>query len=287
MKQLYGRVGLQDLCGLFGYSRQSYYKRQVREEQLAFESALVVDLVREERRNIVRIGGRKLFFMLGPELGRHQLKIGRDAFFEVLRANGLLITRRKRRVVTTWSRHGLKTYPNLIRELRPLRPNELWVSDITYIRVGDIWHYVIFITDAYSRKVVGYNVSDHMDAKFCVEALDQALAQWVDRNGPLIHHSDRGLQYCSALYSGKLLENHIHISMTEHGDPLENALAERVNGIFKQDFEMDQNFENLTEAKNQIQNMVHHYNHTRPHASCDYLTPAQAHSKQGLLPKRW
>jgi transposase InsO family protein len=287
MKQLYPRIGLQRLCGLFGYGRQSYYKRQIREEKLAFKSALIVDLVREIRQNIARIGGKKLYFMLRPQLSRHQLKIGRDAFFEVLRANDLLIRRRKRRAVTTWSKHGLRTYPNLIQELIPLRPNELWVSDITYIRVGDVWHYVIFITDAYSHMVVGHNVGANMDAEFCVQALKQALDQWKDREGTLIHHSDRGLQYCSVLYTKKLLGNHIQISMTQHGDPLENAIAERVNGIFKEDFEMHQNFENLPIAVSEIQNMVYHYNYTRPHASCDYLTPAQAHSKTGPLPKRW
>ena len=287
MKQLYPRVGLQRLCGLFGYSRQSYRKGQIRAEKQAFESALVVDLVREVRKKIARIGGKKLYFILKARLFEHRIKMGRDVFFEVLRENGLLIKRRKKRPWTTWSKHKLRTYPNLIRGLIPQRPNELWVSDITYIRVGDKWHYVIFITDAYSRMVVGFNVSDHMDAEFCKQALDQALEQWKDRTKALIHHSDRGLQYCSTLYTDKLLENHIQISMTEHGDPLENAIAERVNGIFKEDFGMDKNFENLAEAKPQISQMVYHYNHTRPHASCDYLTPVQAHAQNGLLPKRW
>lgn len=287
MKQVYPRVGLQRLCGLFGYSRQGYHKRQIQEEKQAFKSAVVVDLVKGVRKDIPRIGGKKLYFMLKGVLDGHQIKLGRDAFFDILRGNELLIHRRKTRTRTTWSKHGLKTYPNLIRELIPLRPHELWVSDITYIRVADRWHYAIFITDAYSRKVIGHNVGAHMDATFCSQALRQALDQWTDRSKPLVHHSDRGLQYCSALYTSRLIENNIQISMTENGDPLENAIAERVNGIFKEDFEMDKTFKNLSEAIRQIQHMVYHYNYTRPHGSCDYQTPAQAHTAQGQLSKRW
>ena len=287
MKRLYPKVGLNRLCGLFGYSRQAYYKRQNRQEQQAFEAAIVVDLVRSIRINIPRIGGKKLYFLLKSSLSTHRIKLGRDGFFDVLRANNLLVKRRKRRVQTTWSKHGLRIYPNLIESLIPLRPNQLWVSDITYILVNGHWNYVIFITDAYSHLVVGYHVSDRMTAQFCAQALDQALAQWKDPDKSLIHHSDRGLQYCSAVYTQKLKNNDIQISMTQNGDPRENAVAERVNGIFKTDFVMDQEFENLAQAKDRIQNMVFHYNHTRPHLSCDNLTPAQAHQKQGPLPKRW
>lgn len=288
MKQFYPEVGLDQLCRLFGYSRQAYYKRQIRQEQRALQFAIVLDLVRSIRSNIPRIGGKKLYFLLQADLLAHRIKLGRDAFFDLLRAHELLITRRKRRAQTTWSGHGLRTYPNLIEGFIPLFANRLWVSDITYIRVGGIWNYVIFITDAYSHKVVGYHVDEHMRAEFCGVALDQALAQWQDRDNPLIHHSDRGLQYCSALYTNKLLSTEkIQISMTQNGDPKENAIAERVNGIFKTDFVMDQDFRDLADARRQIQNMVFHYNHTRPHLSCDYLTPAQAHQKKGPLSKRW
>jgi transposase InsO family protein len=287
MKESYSEIGLAQLCGLFGYSRQSYYKRQIRQDRQAFESAIILDLVRSIRMNIPRIGGKKLYFMLKDGLIGHQIKLGRDGFFALLGAHNLLIKCRKRRAQTTWSKHGLRIYPDLTQGLNPLIANVLWVSDITYIRVGEIWNYVIFITDVYSHKVVGYHVADHMRAEFCEVALDQALAQWQNRLQPLIHHSDRGLQYCSALYTNKLKSNEIQISMTQHGDPHENAVAERVNGIFKTDFIMDQTFENLEQAKARIQNMVYHYNHTRPHLSCDMLTPAQAYEQQGPLPKRW
>ncbi len=287
MKRLYPQTGLGQLCGLFGYTRQAYYKQHKREEEQAFEQAIVVDLVRSVRKNIPRIGGKKLHFLLQGKLIGHQIKLGRDGFFEVLRAHDLLVSRRRRRVQTTWSGHGLKKYPNLIEEMIPLNPNALWVSDITYIQVGGLWNYVIFITDAYSHKVVGYNVDDHMTAQFCEVALDQALSQWQERSKPLIHHSDRGLQYCSAVYTEKLLDADIQISMTQNGDPRENAIAERVNGIFKTDFAMDQHFENLEQAKSSIHNMVFHYNHTRPHLSCDRLTPEQAHQRDGPLRNLW
>ncbi len=287
MKRLYPSVGLQRLCQLFGYSRQSYYKHLQAQEQHAFSSALIVSLVKDKRQQMPGIGAKKLYFLLCEDIQRHRLKIGRDVLLEILRENDLLIRRRKKRAVTTWSKHALKKYPNIIRELTPKRPNELWVSDITYIRVGSAWHYVIFIVDAYSRLVIGYNVGERMDAEFCETALDQALKQWKDRSRPLIHHSDRGLQYCSKLYTDKLLRNKIQISMTENGDPLENAIAERLNGIFKGEFEMDQHFETGQIAVDRIQNMVHHYNYSRPHASCNYLTPAQAHATEGVLPKRW
>lgn len=287
MKRVYPKVGLERLCGLFGYTRQAYYQQQARREQRAFESAIVLDLVRSIRIHIPRLGAKKLYHMLKMDLKDHQIKLGRDGFIEVLRAHDLLIKRRKRRAQTTWSGHGLRLYADLIEGLIPLKANELWVSDITYIRVKELWHYVIFITDAYSHKVVGYQVDAHMRAEFCELALQQALAQWEDRSKPLIHHSDRGLQYCSALYTDELKRNQIGISMTQNGNPKENAIAERVNGIFKTDFVMDQVFEDLAQARQKVDNMVYHYNHTRPHLSCDMLTPIQAHQKQGPLPKRW
>jgi len=144
-----------------------------------------------------------------------------------------------------------------------------------------------FITDAYSRKVVGYHTNDRATSAFCMVALEQALEQWQNRKVALIHHSDRGLQYCSWAYTGKLKSNKIRISMTQNGDPHENAMAERVNGIFKTDFKMDRTFESLEQARQEIEQMVYHYNYTRPHASCDYLTPIQAHQRSGLLPRRW
>jgi len=287
MQKVYPREGLGTLCRLFGYSRQAYYQRQKRREKAQIQTGIIVDEVEQIREKIARIGGRKLFFMLKDKLLAHGIKIGRDKFFSVLRVNDLLIKPRKKRVMTTMSKHYLRKYPNLIKDLIVDAPNHLWVSDITYIKVKDKWHYVIFITDAYSKTVVGYNVSEKADAAFCVQALEQALEQWTDRQHPLIHHSDRGVQYCSFAYTGKLKDNEIQISMTQSGDPLENAIAERVNGIFKTDFLMDRTFTSLQEAEKEILQMVDNYNNLRPHASCDYFTPAQAHQITGTLAKRW
>lgn len=287
MRKVYPKVGLGTLCGLFGYSRQAYYKRQGQEEKERMQAAVIVDEVHRIREKIPRIGGRKLFFMLQHSLLAHDIAIGRDRFFNILRANDLLIKRRRKRPLTTMSKHYLKKYPNLIEGFEPDAPNLVWVSDITYVKVAGKWHYVIFITDAYSHQVVGWRLGAHATAAFCIKALEQALEQWSDRTKRLIHHSDRGVQYCSYAYTDKLKDNKILISMTQNGDPRENPVAERVNGIFKGDFLMDQSFDCFQQALSQIRQMVYHYNHTRPHASCDFLTPIQAHSGKGPLKKRW
>lgn len=287
MHRVYPEQGLETLCGLFGYSRQAYYQHWKRREKEQIQTGIIVDEVVRIRDKIARIGGRKLFFMLKEKLLAHRIKMGRDKFFHVLRVNDLLIKRRKKRPRTTMSNHQLRKYPNLTTDLVVDAPNQLWVSDITYIKVNHKWHYVIFITDAYSKKVIGYNVSAKADAAFCIQALEQALEQWKDRKGKLIHHSDRGLQYCSYAYSGKLKDHQIHISMTQNGDPRENAIAERVNGIFKGDFLMDKIFTSLEQAQQQISQMVEAYNNLRPHASCDYFTPVEAHQMTGVLEKRW
>lgn len=287
MQKVYPREGLGTLCGLFGYSRQAYYKHRKRREKERIQTGIIVDEVLRVRQKIPRIGGRKLFFMLRESLLRHGIGIGRDKFFTVLRVNDLLIKPRKKRVVTTMSKHYFRKYPNLIENLIVNGPNQLWVSDITYIKVNGKWHYVIFITDAYSKRVIGFNVGKTADADFCIQALKQALEQWTDRQGPLIHHSDRGIQYCSFAYTGKLKDHQIQISMTQNGDPRENAIAERVNGIFKGDFLMDKHFDTFEQAKREIKQMVRNYNELRPHASCDFLTPEQAHQMTGPLPKRW
>lgn len=287
MKQVHKDVGLGLLCELFGKTRQAYYKRENYQERKAIESGIVLDLVAKVREKIPRIGSRKLHHMLSNDFTSHGIKLGRDALFDLLEANNMLIRPRKRHTRTTNSRHHFRKYKNLLNGFTAQYINELWFSDITYIMVEGKWCYVIFITDAYSHKVVGYHVDDNMSAEFCEVALDQALEQWKNSEQSLIHHSDRGVQYCSNLYTEKLKEANIKISMTQNGDPRENAVAERVNGIFKGDFLMDQHFENLAQARNRIAEMVYNYNHFRPHESCDYLTPQEAYEMTGPLKKRW
>ena len=292
MKSYYRAVGLAVLSGLFGRSRQAYYEQIWHEERALFEDAVIVDLVRRERRIARRVGGRNLYQILKAELNARQVHVGRDRFFDVLRQNGLLVKRRRRRAVTTMSRHGLPLYPNLAKGLVVARAGQLWVSDITYIRVGDGFCYLILITDAYSHQVVGHNFGACMDAAFCLVALQMALSSRPAPSGcrpelELVHHSDRGLQYCSKLYTDLLKEERIAISMTENGDPLENAVAERMNGILKDSFELDRTFPSFEEAQQFILEAITYYNERRPHSSCDKLTPKEASGRTGPLKRHW
>lgn len=232
-----------------------------------------------------RIGGRKLYHMMSSGfLHEHRIRIGRDALFRVLSENGLLIQKRRPgKPRTTFSAH-YRQYPNIIREYVPDGANQVWVSDITYVRIGEGFGYLSLITDAYSRKIVGYKLSRTLSASGCAAALRMALRT----NGPdrehLIHHSDRGMQYYSSRYM-KLL-GRIRVSMSEKSDPLENAIAERVNGIIKHEL-LEHRYESFTEAVRGIDRAVGIYNHLRPHQSIDMLTPSEAHTRSGKLKRRW
>ena len=206
--------------------------------------------------------------------------------FDLLADRGLLVTKRKRRgCITTLSKHRFKKYPNIIRDFIPIAPNQLWVSDITYIHLNEGFAYLSLITDAYSRKIVGFYLSKDLSARGPLEALKMALSSNPVRDG-LIHHSDRGVQYCCDEYV-KLLEHHdVKISMTEKGDPLENALAERVNGILKQEL-LEEVFSDFKNAQREVAIACSSYNHLRPHGSIDNLKPAQAHQLSGTIKKRW
>jgi putative transposase len=276
-------ASLEALCRLLGYTRQAYYKRQQRWECEAARRDLVVQEVMRIRQTQKRIGARKLHYMLGGFLAEHAIDMGRDAFCTLLRDNGLLIRKRKLRKPRTTFSGPWKRHPNLIRDHLPTRANQVWVSDITYVRVGDGFGYLSLITDAYSRKIVGHSLCRNLSAKGCVAALREALKSRPDRRS-LIHHSDRGLQYYSAAYM-KVLGS-IRVSMTEKSDPLENAIAERVNGILKDEL-LEKRFETFSEARDKIAEAVSVYNHLRPHLSINMLTPAEAHTRTGLLKRRW
>lgn len=234
MKALYPKINMDILCGLFGHTRQAHYQLQNYEYKSRAQSQIIVKMIQNERHNLPGIGGRKLLNILGPTMERENIIIGRDAFFMLLRDNGLLVKHRRLRIATTDSRHRYRRYPNLIRELVPIRPHELWVSDITYLNTGEGHLYLSLITDAYSRMIVGWNISNKLEAEGALSALLMALEQLPAKSTlDLIHHSDRGIQYCSDKYVSRLKASGIAISMTENGDPLENAIAERVNGILK------------------------------------------------------
>jgi putative transposase len=239
--------------------------------------------IREKQK---RIGARKLLRMIGSELPE-DVQMGRDAFFDLLRSKGMLVRKRKIRAYTTNSFHWLRKYPNLIRDLIPQRPNQLWVSDITYIKTSSGFVYLSLITDAYSRKIVGWNLSETMEAQNTLEALFMAISQLPSDAEDIIHHSDRGLQYCSSKYVNCLQKHKIKISMTENGDPYENAIAERVNGILKTEWLYDMELKELCEAKLAVKEIISIYNMERPHSSVEMLTPNQAHQMTGNLQRLW
>jgi transposase InsO family protein len=216
------------------------------------------------------------------------MNIGRDKLFDLLEEYGLLVRRRKRRkAITTDSNHPYYKYPNLIRDLQVVEANHLWVSDITYISLQEGFCYLSLITDAYSRKIVGYDLCRIPTREGPIKALKMALSQLPQKPLTLIHHSDRGSQYCCNEYTALLQSKGLSISMTEKGDPYENAIAERINGILKTEFALDQTFSSYEQARLTVSNAIEIYNHQRPHLSCNYLTPNEAHQKQGLLETKW
>jgi len=267
-------------------TRQAYYKNGRNQFKEQISNDLIITMVKEVRERQKRIGVRKLREIISKQLPEEML-IGRDAFFNLLRHYGLLVRRRKTRVITTNSFHWLHKYPNLIRDLDPIRPNQLWVSDITYIKAGEKFVYLFLITDAYSRKIIGWNLAESMEAENALIALYMALSQLPASNIELIHHSDRGLQYCSTKYVNCLEKHGVKISMTENSDPYENAIAERVNGILKTEWLYDMKLNNYEEAKSAIREIVEIYNNERPHSSIEMLTPAEAHLKEGKLMRLW
>lgn len=275
------------LCSLLGYSRQGLYKAQQHHQQQCFEEELLVQQVQKIRVDQSRIGGRRLHHMLQPFMQQHQFNVGRDSFFEVLLNNGLLVRRRKRKKpVTTDSFHRYKKYKNLIREFIPVGSNQLWVSDITYIHLKNGFAYLSLITDAYSRKIVGFYLSKTLEATGSIRALKMALQNNKVEQNNLIHHSDRGVQYCCNAYVEILNNKRIKISMTENGDPLENAIAERVNGILKDEL-LEDLYKDFESAQSGVAKAISVYNHLRPHSSISYKTPIELHNTNEPVQRKW
>ena len=274
-------------CCLLGITRQAYYQYFWNEEASSFEQEFVLEQVKQIRRLQPAIGGRKLFVMLQDFLLEHQIKMGRDALFDLLAANALLVRKKKRRVITTQSFHRFRKYPNFIRNIIPTKKNHVWVSDLTYYQTVNGFVYISFITDAYSRKIVGYHVADTMEAIHTVKALEMALSETSGPLTDLIHHSDRGAQYCCNDYVNILQDHGITISMTENGDPLENAIAERVNGIIKEEFLNYYSPKNKTEVMELLKQSVSTYNTLRPHMSCSMLAPDDVHQNNLPVKRIW
>jgi putative transposase len=287
MKHLYPKISLGKLCRLFGKSRHGHYDHLWRQRDDGIKDDIILQHVHKIRETLPQVGTRKLHYMLDPLLATHCIEVGRDYLFDLLEENKLLIRNRRRKVITTDSHHWMHKYPNLIQELDINRPEQVWVSDITYIRLVNQWGYLSLITDAYSHKIMGYCFRLDMSAQGCVEALQMALDNRAYRYEKLIHHSDRGSQYCSSSYVNVLKYAYVGISMTEKGDPYENALAERVNGIIKAEFNLYSSQLGFEETKRLVEQSIKAYNEVRPHSSCDYLTPDQAHLQKKILRKRW
>lgn len=250
------------------------------------QEEILLQMIAKERQLMPRVGGRVLLKLIKEKLPPH-LVPGRDKFFDILRAHNLLVKKRRLRAKTTDSNHRLKKYPNLIKEFRPKAAHQLWVSDITYIRIGEDFAYLSLITDGYSRKIIGWALGDTLEAKHSVKALKMALRQLPKGQKGVYHHSDRGVQYCSKRYVKILKDNKFQISMTESGDPLENATAERINGILKDGWLNDIQFKTIEEARKKISKVIRIYNTRRPHSSIDMLTPEKAHQMQGELKRLW
>ena len=280
-----GSVG--KVCQLFGKSRQAYYQLEKRSIRSGVEEEIVLVYVREIRKQQPRIGTRKLFSLLKETMKANDIKMGRDKFFTVLRRHGLLVKPRRRRVRTTDSNHVYRKYPNIIKEYEPCGPEQIWVSDITYLSTEKGFVYLSLVTDQYSKKIMGYHVHATLEAEGPIKALRMALKNRSHAASRLIHHSDQGIQYCCEAYIKLLKCNNIQISMSSRGNPYENAVAERVNGIFKTEFYLDRYFRNINQVRQVVKEMVAVYNHNRPHTSCNYLTPEQAHHQHGVLKKRW
>lgn len=266
------------LCARVGLSRQAFYKGQKRRQGQAVDQAAVVELVRRERAVQPRLGARKLRVLLAPALEALQIRLGRDRLFAILRRAGLLVPPRAARPRTTDSRHRFARHPNLLRHLEPSMPHQVWVADLTYVRTRQGFVYLSLLSDAHSRKIVGWQASDTLEAEGCLRTLKMGLAQLPAGSKP-IHHSDRGTQYCCHAYTGQLQSRGLAISMTEHNHCYENAQAERVNGILKVEYGLESSFGSKALALAAIREAIALYNGRRPHQALGYRIPALVHAE--------
>lgn len=280
---------------LAGVTRQAFYKRddEILFRRLAIEQ-FVVQFVKDVREYDPLIGADKLWRMYQLRFNE-EYRVGRDVFRCILHERGLNLVHKPRATRTTDSRHSLPTYPNLVRNLIPTRPNEVWVSDITYVPVEDLttrmgyrFCFLTLIMDAYSKRIVGRRVAPTLEAKYSIEALKMALKTlpkgFADK---LIHHSDRGTQYASADYIEVLSTHNVTPSMTESGNPKDNAMAERINSTVKNELLHGKTFTSLRQVTEAVDRAIAFYNGERPHSSLDWHTPNQAHNMCGDIKRHW
>jgi transposase InsO family protein len=284
LEQSSGR-SLSLLCLLSGHSRQAYYKHRSQAEREPLREELIVQQVLKHRSFQPRIGGRKLYLLTKGFLVSRSIKMGMDAFFKLLGKYDLLNKRRRHKVRTTNSTHWMKKHPDLVKGMVPTASNHLWVSDITYLELAHKDAFLSLVTDAYSRKIVGFHLSNSLAAEGTVKALKMAICGRKEIPG-LIHHSDRGGQYCCNDYVKELTRRKISISMTQSGDPRDNAIAERVNGILKMEL-LEPVYQDLYTARKAIEQAVNTYNYLRPHSSISMLAPALVHGRDIPVKRRW
>lgn len=282
--------GLGSLCGLFGFTRQAYNKRKDTDgfAEEAIEP-IIIEKAREYRKSNPGLGAAKLHAILKKKFGDTGCFPGRDAFIELLRKYGLMVRmKRRKRYKTTDSEHNYRKYPNLIKGLVPNRPNQIWASDITYVETNEGGCYLSLITDLYSHKIVGWAVGPTLETTYPLQALNMALEDIDDNTAKgLIHHSDRGCQYCSQVYVSMLKKRGTSISMTQSGDPLENAVAERANGILKTEWLYRMEIPTRKSCETELKRIIAFYNEERPHMSIGYQTPAVVHQQSGSQQKMW
>jgi putative transposase len=270
-------TSLSHCCKLFGISRQAYYQKIKRDQAQLLVLKQVKELVVDQRMCMPRLGTRKLYYLLNEQFKQRNLKVGRDKLFMFLRSEQMLIKPRKNYTRTTMSKHWLRKHPNLVKEHQFKYAEQLWVSDITYLKTQSGNSYLSLITDAISRKIMGYHLSDDLKTEGVLKALKMAVKH-RKYNHQLIHHSDRGLQYCSQEYQQELNKNNIITSMTDGYDCYQNALAERINGILKDEF-LIHTYKDLKQARKVIEESIYIYNNKRPHLSLNYKTPECMHKK--------
>lgn len=263
-------------CKTLGYARSSYYKALKQSKKKRLVSTKVLEKVLKIKQLMPNIGGRKIYRILEKEsCCTKAVKIGRDQLFKLLREQDLLVERKRKYAITTDSNHPFKKYKNLIKKTMISRVNQVWVSDITYLRYNEKFCYLSLITDVYSRKIVGYHINTTLELQGTLEALKNAYKL----GSPEIHHSDRGSQYCSYKYTKMLKKRSVKISMTEDGNCYENAIAERINGILKHEFNLNTKFTNLKQAQKATQEAIKIYNSKRPHWSLDLKIPDEVYFK--------
>lgn len=270
---------VKDFCSRFNISRQAHYQQLKHEKEVAEVQKKLRKKCEEIRASHAKMSGRKLYVKMGDWLTENGIKIGRDALYKALENFGLQLRRKKGRKRTTNSDHPFRKYPDLAKHFEPTGVEQLQVSDLTYIRLEIGFCYLSLITDAWSKYIAGWKVAGSMEACHTLDALHMSLNNKKLKERKTIHHSDRGVQYCSYAYTDLLKENDFQISMTQSSEPTDNAIAERINGILKDEYGLDRTFKSVEEVEKRVREVVRLYNEERPHLSLGMLTPTQAHKK--------